>query len=180
MSREIVEAMKALAVEKGIAPDRLVHALEDALLSAYKKQPGAAKYARVAKADASLSAEEAPEVVRLGQGARAARRGDLERVLLADLGQEVGDALAQVERDAVRVVDEQAQRVTADDLREEHLDIGRRLRETCLDICLQSAHRSSFLTTKKRASARFQLHRPGTGPESCSGKIAPWVRPRPV
>ena len=29
MSREIVEAMKALAVEKGIAPDRLVHALED-------------------------------------------------------------------------------------------------------------------------------------------------------
>src|SRR6266487_3722755 len=47
MSREIVEAMKALAVEKGIAPDRLVHALEDALLSAYKKQPAAAKYARV-------------------------------------------------------------------------------------------------------------------------------------
>jgi N utilization substance protein A len=47
MSREIVDAMKALAVEKGIAPDRLVHALEDALLSAYKKQPGAAKYARV-------------------------------------------------------------------------------------------------------------------------------------
>jgi transcription termination/antitermination protein NusA len=47
MSREIVEAMKALAVEKGIAPDRLIHALEDALLSAYKKQPGAAKYARV-------------------------------------------------------------------------------------------------------------------------------------
>src|SRR3954467_6594934 len=47
MSREIVEAMKALAVEKGIAPDRLVHALGDALLSAYKKQPGAAKYARV-------------------------------------------------------------------------------------------------------------------------------------
>src|SRR6185503_15971756 len=47
MSREIVEAMHALAREKGIAPDRLIHALEDALLSAYKKQPGAAKYARV-------------------------------------------------------------------------------------------------------------------------------------
>ena len=47
MSREILDAMKALAVEKGIAPDRLIHALEDALLSAYKKQPGAAKYARV-------------------------------------------------------------------------------------------------------------------------------------
>ena len=47
MSREILDAMKALAIEKGIAPDRLIHALEDALLSAYKKQPGAAKYARV-------------------------------------------------------------------------------------------------------------------------------------
>ena len=47
MSREILEAMHALAREKGIA-DREAHdALEDALLSAYKKQPGAAKYARV-------------------------------------------------------------------------------------------------------------------------------------
>ncbi len=47
MSREIVEAMRALATEKGISPDRLIAALEDALLSAYKKQPDAAKYARV-------------------------------------------------------------------------------------------------------------------------------------
>src|SRR5690348_5075240 len=47
MSREIVEAMHALAREKGISEDKLLHALEDALLSAYKKQPGAAKYARV-------------------------------------------------------------------------------------------------------------------------------------
>jgi len=47
MSREIIEAMRALAREKGIPEDRLVAALEDALLSAYKKQPGAAKYARV-------------------------------------------------------------------------------------------------------------------------------------
>src|ERR671921_522422 len=47
MSREIVEAMHALAREKNIAEDKLLHALEDALLSAYKKQPGAAKYARV-------------------------------------------------------------------------------------------------------------------------------------
>ena len=47
MSREIVEAMHALAREKGIAADKLIAALEDALLSAYKKQPGSAKYARV-------------------------------------------------------------------------------------------------------------------------------------
>jgi transcription termination/antitermination protein NusA len=47
MSREILEAMGTLAREKGISADKLRIALEDALLSAYKKQPGAAKYARV-------------------------------------------------------------------------------------------------------------------------------------
>src|SRR5579859_2531391 len=47
MSREILDAMNALAREKGIEPEKLMVALEDALLSAYKKQPGSAKYARV-------------------------------------------------------------------------------------------------------------------------------------
>src|SRR3954462_11425314 len=47
MSREIQEAMTALAREKGISPEKLMAALEDALLSAYKKLPGAARYARV-------------------------------------------------------------------------------------------------------------------------------------
>jgi N utilization substance protein A len=47
MSREIVEAVRGLEQEKGIASDTLMAALEDALLSAYKKTPGAAKYARV-------------------------------------------------------------------------------------------------------------------------------------
>src|SRR5215210_7137513 len=47
MSQEIVEAVRALAREKGISEEKLITALEDALLSAYKKQPGAVKYARV-------------------------------------------------------------------------------------------------------------------------------------
>jgi N utilization substance protein A len=47
MSRDILEAMTALAREKGISPEKLMAALEDALLSAYKKLPGAARYARV-------------------------------------------------------------------------------------------------------------------------------------
>src|ERR671936_358955 len=47
MSQEIVEAVKALGREKGISEEKLMGALEDALLSAYKKQPGAARYARV-------------------------------------------------------------------------------------------------------------------------------------
>jgi transcription termination/antitermination protein NusA len=47
MSREIVEAIKGLEQEKGIEAETLMAALEDALLSAYKKTPCAAKYARV-------------------------------------------------------------------------------------------------------------------------------------
>ena len=47
MTQEIVDAVKTLEQEKGIASDTLMDALEDALLSAYKKTPGAAKYATV-------------------------------------------------------------------------------------------------------------------------------------
>src|SRR5918999_4984931 len=47
MSKEIVEAIRGLEQEKGIAADTLMDALSDALLSAYKKTPGAAKYAKV-------------------------------------------------------------------------------------------------------------------------------------
>ena len=47
MSREIVEALRGLEQEKGIDAETLMEALEDALLSAYKKSPGSAKYARV-------------------------------------------------------------------------------------------------------------------------------------
>jgi len=47
MSREMLEAMTVLAREKNIAPEKLMDALADALLSAYKMLPGAARYARV-------------------------------------------------------------------------------------------------------------------------------------
>jgi transcription termination/antitermination protein NusA len=47
LSREIVEALHGLEQEKGIDAETLMAALEDALLSAYKKSPGAARYARV-------------------------------------------------------------------------------------------------------------------------------------
>jgi len=47
MSREIVDAVRSLAEEKGISLDRLIEGLEDALLSAYKKSEGSAKYAKV-------------------------------------------------------------------------------------------------------------------------------------
>jgi hypothetical protein len=47
MSQEIIEAVRTIEREKGIESDTLVHALEDALLAAYKKTPGAARHARV-------------------------------------------------------------------------------------------------------------------------------------
>ena len=47
MSRELVDAIKELGTEKGIDSEILMGALEDALLSAYRKTPGAARYARV-------------------------------------------------------------------------------------------------------------------------------------
>ncbi|HMM49850.1 MAG TPA: NusA N-terminal domain-containing protein, partial [Miltoncostaeaceae bacterium] len=47
MNREIIEAIKQIEREKGIDSETLVIALEDALLAAYKKTPGAADYARV-------------------------------------------------------------------------------------------------------------------------------------
>ncbi len=47
MTQEIVDAVKMLEQEKGIAADTLMDALQDALLSAYKKTPGSAKYAKV-------------------------------------------------------------------------------------------------------------------------------------
>ncbi|MCB0827573.1 MAG: transcription termination/antitermination protein NusA [Solirubrobacterales bacterium] len=47
MTQEIVDAVRVLEQEKGIAADTLMDALADALLSAYRKSPGAARYARV-------------------------------------------------------------------------------------------------------------------------------------
>src|ERR671935_3233054 len=47
MSREIIEAVRTIEREKGIESDTLVEALQDALLAAYKKTPGASRHATV-------------------------------------------------------------------------------------------------------------------------------------
>ena len=47
MSQEIVDAVRDIEREKGIESGTLVAALEDALLAAYKKTPGAARHATV-------------------------------------------------------------------------------------------------------------------------------------
>jgi len=52
MSQEIIEAVREIEREKGIETGTLVAALEDALLAAYKKTPGAARHATVELDDA--------------------------------------------------------------------------------------------------------------------------------
>jgi N utilization substance protein A len=47
MSREIIEAVRVIEKEKGIDGETLIHALEDALLAAYKKTPEASRHATV-------------------------------------------------------------------------------------------------------------------------------------
>src|SRR3954463_5469705 len=47
MTKEIIEAVSALEREKGIDGEILLTALEDALLAAYKKTPGASQHAKV-------------------------------------------------------------------------------------------------------------------------------------
>ena len=52
MSQEIVEAIREIEREKGIDAEALLSALEDALLAAYKKTPGASRHATVELDDA--------------------------------------------------------------------------------------------------------------------------------
>ena len=84
MSKEILDAIHALASEKAIAPETLMVALEDALLSAYKKTPGAAKYARV-EMDRELGDFTVYELI-LSE--------DLEEQLLDEVEEEAAAAIA--------------------------------------------------------------------------------------
>ena len=47
MSQEIIDAVREIERDKGIETGTLVQALEDALLAAYKKTPGAVRHAVV-------------------------------------------------------------------------------------------------------------------------------------
>src|SRR5258705_3548904 len=85
MSQEIVDAVREIEREKGIESGTLVAALEDALLAAYKKTPGAARHATVVlddKGDFRVFAIEIPEdlEVRLLDEARERALDDRERI----------------------------------------------------------------------------------------------------
>src|SRR4026208_1775609 len=85
MTQEIVEAVREIEREKGIESGTLVAALEDALLAAYKKTPGASRHATVVlddRGDFRVFAIEIPEdlEVRLLDEARERALDDLERI----------------------------------------------------------------------------------------------------
>ena len=85
MSIEIIENIRAIEREKGIEQDQLIRALEDALLAAYKKTPGAARHAMVELDDEGefkVFAVEIPADLeeRLLDEAREAKIDELERL----------------------------------------------------------------------------------------------------
>ncbi len=77
MSQEIVDAVREIEREKGIESGTLVAALEDALLAAYKKTPGAARHATVElddRGDFRVFAIEIPEDLEVPLARRGARK----------------------------------------------------------------------------------------------------------
>src|SRR5258707_2894185 len=85
MSQEIVDAVREIEREKGIESGTLVAALEDALLAAYKKTPGASRHATVElddKGDFRVFAIEIPPDLeeRLLDEAREHAIDELERI----------------------------------------------------------------------------------------------------
>src|SRR5438552_9873693 len=85
MSQEIVDAVREIEREKGIESGTLVAALEDALLAAYKKTPGASRHANVElddRGDFRVYAIELAEdlEIRLLDDARERALDELERI----------------------------------------------------------------------------------------------------
>jgi N utilization substance protein A len=85
MSQEIVDAVRDIEREKGIESGTLVAALEDALLAAYKKTPGASRHATVElddKGDFRVFSIDIPTDLetRLLDEAREQALDDLERI----------------------------------------------------------------------------------------------------
>src|SRR6478752_350731 len=85
MSQEIIEAVREIERDKGIEEGALVAALEDALLAAYKKTPGASRHATVEMDEQGdfrvFSIELPPDVEeRLLDDARERKLEELERL----------------------------------------------------------------------------------------------------
>ena len=99
---------------------------------------------RLARANPDPAAQEAAEVLGLGQRPVGPRRGDLERLGREQVAQLVGDALAERQVDAVRVVDVEPQRLGGRALERDQLDARARAPQACSRSALEARPNSSL------------------------------------
>jgi len=138
MSQEIVDAVREIEREKGIESGTLVAALEDALLAAYKKTPGASRHATVElddRGDFRVFSIEIPDDLeeRLLDEARERALDELERIE-EETGEKNHTLLADedLELDWSEVPDEQIKR---EDVTPENF--GRIAAQTAKQVILQ-------------------------------------------
>src|SRR5882672_1687311 len=138
MSQEIIEAVREIERDKGIEEGALVAALEDALLAAYKKTPGASRHATVEMDDLGdfrvYSIELPPDVEeRLLEDARERKLEELE-ALEVETGERQHTLISddELEIDWSEIPDSQVKRadVTPD-------DFGRIAAQTAKQVILQ-------------------------------------------
>jgi N utilization substance protein A len=138
MSQEIIEAVREIERDKGIEQGTLVAALEDALLAAYKKMPGAARHATVELDDAGdfrVFAVELPADVeeRLIDEARERKLDELE-ALEAETGERQHTLISDDELD-IDWSDVPESQVKRDDVTPH--DFGRIAAQTAKQVILQ-------------------------------------------
>jgi N utilization substance protein A len=138
MTQEIIEAVREIERDKGIEQGALVQALEDALLAAYKKTPGASRHATVELDDKGdfrvFSVELPPDIEeRLLDEARERALDELER-LEVENGEKSHTLLNDddLDIDWSDVPDEQVQR---EDVTPQ--DFGRIAAQTAKQVILQ-------------------------------------------
>src|SRR3954468_10145247 len=85
---------------------------------------GAASVVIAAGADPRAPADVAAEVLGLRERTLPTGRGHFQCVLLAQFRKVMSDPLAEVERDTLRMIDEEADEVASDDFGEQDLDFG--------------------------------------------------------
>jgi len=118
VSRDIIEALRQIEKEKGIAFDALVEALEDALLSAYKKTLNAVEHAKV-EVDTETGGMRVYQLI-------FPEHIDVEALKIRDEeGEEIGLDLSDVDMSEVEQVE-----VTPD-------DFGRIAAQTAKQVILQ-------------------------------------------
>ena len=89
MSQEIIEAVREIERDKGIEEGALVAALEDALLAAYKKTPGASRHATVEMDDDTATSA----------SSRSSCRADVEERLLDEARERKLEELERLEEE---------------------------------------------------------------------------------